>query len=46
MVNTNFKISDMDLINIRHLAEQVVSISEYRAELFDYLKNRFDDSNV
>ena len=36
-----FQISDEDLTNITYLADQVISISEYRAELFEYLKNRF-----
>merc|ERR1712127_168499 len=29
-----------DVINIKSLAEQVLSMGEYRAQLFDYLKNR------
>lgn len=34
------EISDSDLINIKSLCDQVVSLSEYRLQLFDYLKNR------
>eukprot|EP01035_Chromulina_nebulosa_P023078 gene23078-29903_t len=34
------EISDLDLVNIKALCEQVVSLSEYRIQLFDYLKNR------
>ena len=34
------EISDMDLLNITSLADQVISISEYRGELYEYLKNR------
>lgn len=34
------EISDSDLSNIISLCEQVVSLSEYRIQLFDYLKNR------
>jgi nucleolar protein 58 len=34
------QISDIDLTNIMFLADQVITISAYRAELFDYLKNR------
>lgn len=34
------EISEMDLLNIKSLCEQVVSLSEYRLQLFDYLKNR------
>lgn len=36
------EISDFDLLNIRSLCEQVVSLSEYRIQLFDYLKNRMN----
>lgn len=36
------EISITDLTHINLLAEQVVSLSKYRAELFDYLKNRMD----
>ena len=34
------QISETDLINIKSLCDQVVSLSEYRIQLFDYLKNR------
>ena len=34
------EISEADLLNIRALCEQVVSLSEYRVQLFDYLRNR------
>lgn len=34
------EISDQDIENIIHLCDQVISIAEYRAQLFDYLKNR------
>ena len=33
-------ITDYDVLNIKSLAEQVVSMTEYRAQLFEYLKNR------
>jgi nucleolar protein 58 len=33
-------ISEDDLINIKALGDQVISLTEYRAQLFDYLKNR------
>ncbi|CAO4360640.1 unnamed protein product [Caenorhabditis nigoni] len=33
-------ISDIDLIHIKGLCEQVIELSQYRAQLFDYLKNR------
>lgn len=34
------EISEVDLINIKSLCDQVVSLSEYRTQLFEYLKNR------
>jgi nucleolar protein 58 len=34
------EISEVDLLNIKSLCEQVVSLSEYRLQLFEYLKNR------
>lgn len=34
------EISDADLENIVSLCDQVVSLSEYRVQLFEYLKNR------
>ena len=39
-ISMGTEISPLDLINIQALAEQVVSLSEYRVQLYDYLKNR------
>lgn len=39
-ISMGTEISDGDLLNIEALADQVISISEYRAELYEYLKNR------
>jgi len=36
------EIADLDIINIQALAEQVLSMSEYRAQLYEYLKNRMN----
>lgn len=36
------EISDFDLMNISALADQVISIGDYRAELYEYLKNRMN----
>merc|ERR1719437_148089 len=36
------EISEMDIIHIQSLAEQVLSMTEYRAQLFEYLKNRMN----
>jgi len=35
-------VTDFDILNIKALAEQVLSMSEYRAQLFEYLKNRMN----
>ena len=34
------EISDADLVNIQSLATQVIALSDYRVELYEYLKNR------
>lgn len=34
------EISESDLSNIKSLADQVIALSEYRIQLFEYLKNR------
>jgi len=34
------EVSDEDISNVVELCEQVVSITEYREQLFEYLKNR------
>merc|ERR1712243_172607 len=34
------EISGEDIINIKHLCQQVVEIQEYRGQLYEYLKNR------
>ena len=34
------EISDSDLMNIQSLCEQVIALSDYRLQLFEYLKNR------
>ncbi|KAK6044913.1 snoRNA binding domain protein, partial [Cooperia oncophora] len=33
-------ISELDLIHISGLCDQIIELSQYRAQLFDYLKNR------
>ncbi|CAN6469374.1 unnamed protein product [Victoria cruziana] len=42
MISMGTEVSDLDLINIKSLCEQVLSLSEYRATLYDYLKNRMN----
>merc|ERR1712168_108349 len=39
-ISMGTEISEVDLLNIKHLCEQVVEISEYRMTLWEYLKNR------
>ena len=39
-VSMGTEISQEDCDNIVHLCDQVIEISEYRAQLYDYLKNR------
>merc|ERR1712203_220650 len=36
------EISDEDLQTVYHLADRVIEITEYRAQLFEYLKNRME----
>lgn len=39
-ISMGTEISDEDVLNIRALCNQVISLSEYRTTLFEYLKNR------
>lgn len=39
-VSMGTEISDEDVLNIRALCDQVISLSHYRATLLEYLKNR------
>lgn len=39
-ISMGTEVSEEDIGNIRHLCDQVVEITEYRAQLYDYLKNR------
>lgn len=39
-ISMGTEISEIDLLNIRHLCGQVVEIQEYREQLWSYLKNR------
>jgi nucleolar protein 58 len=41
-VSMGTEIAEIDIINIQALAEQVLSMSEYRAQLYEYLKNRMN----
>merc|ERR1719228_1242988 len=39
-ISMGTEISEDDVMNIRHLCQQVVEIQEYRSQLYEYLKNR------
>jgi len=41
-ISMGTEISEQDILNISHLCEQVVEITEYRAQLYDYLKSRMN----
>jgi RNA processing factor Prp31 len=41
-VSMGTEIAEEDVDNIRELCEQVISISEYRASLYEYLRNRMN----
>nr|TKV96110.1 hypothetical protein SEVIR_9G408000v2 [Setaria viridis] len=42
VISMGTEVSDLDLLNIRELCDQVLALSEYRAQLFDYLKSRMN----
>ncbi|KAK9161475.1 hypothetical protein Syun_007816 [Stephania yunnanensis] len=42
VVSMGTEVSDLDLINIKELCDQVLALSEYRAQLYDYLKSRMN----
>ncbi|KAJ4760501.1 Nucleolar protein 58 [Rhynchospora pubera] len=42
LISMGTEVSDLDLINISELADQVLALAEYRAQLYDYLKNRMN----
>lgn len=39
-VSMGTEISDEDIENITYLCDQIISITEYRSQLYEYLKNR------
>ncbi|GAB4855463.1 Ribosomal RNA processing protein 1 A [Ancistrocladus abbreviatus] len=40
VISMGTEVSDLDLMNIKDLCDQVLSLAEYRAQLYDYLKSR------
>ncbi|XP_072180730.1 nucleolar protein 58-like [Diadema setosum] len=39
-ISMGTEVSEEDILNIKYLCEQVVEITDYRTQLYDYLKNR------
>ncbi|GJN07888.1 hypothetical protein PR202_ga25758 [Eleusine coracana subsp. coracana] len=42
VISMGTEVSDIDLLNIRDLCDQVLALSEYRGQLYDYLKSRMN----
>ncbi|KMT13496.1 hypothetical protein BVRB_4g082750 [Beta vulgaris subsp. vulgaris] len=42
MISMGTEVSDLDLTNIKDLCDQVLSLAESRAQLYDYLKSRMN----
>ncbi|KAK8961822.1 putative nucleolar protein 5-1 [Platanthera guangdongensis] len=42
VISMGTEVSDLDLTNIKELCDQVLSLSEYRAQLYDYLRSRMN----
>lgn len=42
VISMGTEVNDLDLSNIRELCDQVLSLSEYRAQLYDYLRSRMN----
>jgi len=39
-ISMGTEIADLDLLNIKHLCEEIVEMSDYRGQLYDYIQNR------
>ncbi|KAL6896564.1 hypothetical protein ACP4OV_007136 [Aristida adscensionis] len=42
VISMGTEVSDIDLLNIRELCDQVLALSEYKGQLYDYLKSRMN----
>ncbi|XVF31219.1 hypothetical protein REPUB_Repub16aG0126800 [Reevesia pubescens] len=42
VISMGTEVNDLDLMNIKELCDQVISLAEYRAQLYDYLKSRMN----
>lgn len=40
LITSNPQVSEEDISNIIYLCDQIIDISQYRTQLYDYLKNR------
>merc|ERR1712025_700425 len=43
-ISMGTEISEEDIINIQYLCTQITTISDYRSQLYEYLKNRMNAS--
>eukprot|EP01026_Neomeris_dumetosa_P077423 TRINITY_DN8355_c0_g1_i2.p1 TRINITY_DN8355_c0_g1~~TRINITY_DN8355_c0_g1_i2.p1 ORF type:complete len:558 (-),score=109.04 TRINITY_DN8355_c0_g1_i2:215-1888(-) len=41
-ISMGTEISEIDLLRIRELCDQVIELSEYRAQLYEYIRNRMN----
>lgn len=41
-ISMGTEVAEVDILNISSLADQVLSMTEYRSQLFEYLKNRMN----
>merc|ERR1719419_1119089 len=39
-ISMGTEIADLDLLNIKHLCDEIVEMSDYRGQLYDYIQNR------
>merc|ERR1712114_81068 len=39
-ISMGTEISEEDILNIKHLCEEIVEMSDYRGQLYDYIQNR------
>ncbi|KAL2643099.1 hypothetical protein R1flu_010686 [Riccia fluitans] len=42
VISMGTEVSDQDMVNIKALCDQVIALSEYRGQLYDYLRSRMN----
>jgi nucleolar protein 58 len=42
VISMGTEVSDEDMLNIKALCDQVITLSEYRAQLYEYLQSRMN----